>query len=294
MVARIHSATIIGVDAHLVEIETQVIGSTKRFAIIGLPDGVVKESKDRIRLAIENSGFAFPNREVVVSLGPATVPKRGAGFDLPIALSILSASGYIDPNSLEKLLAMAELALDGRLKNVSGCLAASELLRGRQSLLVAKTENNYSRLPSERRILLGANLSQVVVHLKGTPLLVSPSISRADSLDNSSCSRFSEVLGQAAAKRALEISAAGGHNSLLVGPPGAGKTMLASRLCSLLPPLSVSEELEVRKIYDSANMEIEDRPFRAPHHTTSYAGLIGGGSIPAPGEITLAHKGCSF
>lgn len=325
MSASVLSSTLFGIDALPVVVETQIVSAARRFSIVGLPDGVLKEARDRVRCSIVNSGFSFPNGEVVVSLGPAALPKSGSGFDLAIALSVLGAAGVIDPSRLGRSLVLGELALDGSVRPVRGVLGAACLLRqrllregrrdpaddaarqagGGDGLLIPAANAQEALLVEEVPIRLVRALADVVLHLGGMREL--PLASRAPtdtSCDGEVSPGFGDVLGQHAAKRALEIAAAGGHNVCLVGPPGAGKSMLARRVVSLLPDLSGEESLEVTRIYSAHHSaalggervdHVKRRPpFRAPHHSTSLAGLIGGGTNPIPGEISLAHRGVLF
>lgn len=303
MAAKIASATIIGVEAHLVDVETEVIGSNRRFAIVGLPDGVLREAKDRVRCAIEHSGFTFPHGEVIVNLSPAAIPKRGAGFDLAIALSVLAASGQLSAEGLRGMLAFGELTLDGQLRMVGGELAVTALAvaRNLHSVLLAEQGAKLAACVEDAQVVPVRYLAEVIGHLKGT--LHIPALSAEMPPDDfgTKVPSLDEVVGQEHAKRAAEIVAAGAHNVLMVGPPGAGKSMLAERLPSLLPPLTVEQSLEVASIhsisgaiFENSNRPMFCPPFRAPHHTTSVAGLVGGGSIPMPGEITLAHRGVLF
>ncbi|MCB0324887.1 MAG: YifB family Mg chelatase-like AAA ATPase, partial [Bdellovibrionales bacterium] len=304
MAAYASSTALIGIDAVRVEVEAQVISALKRFAIVGLPDGVVREAKDRVRCAIQNSGLSFPDHEVIVSLAPASLPKFGARFDLAIALSVLAADGQLDPHSLRGKLILGELALDGRLKPVPGDLASAIELRrtGGGELLLPYENASFAATVEGISVIGMTSLLEAVSYLqKRMPPRPLPPLAprrgpRAGEIT------FRDVVGQHAAKRALEVAAAGGHNLLMVGPPGAGKSMLAQRVNSILPPLTNAELLEVQKIYSAGKHQQlynEDsahgyRPFRAPHHTLSTAGLIGGGSNPLPGEVSLAHCGVLF
>jgi magnesium chelatase family protein len=287
----------------MVDVETQVLRGLKRFALVGLPDGVVREAKDRVRCAIQNSGLRFPHDELIVSLAPASLPKLGARFDLAIALSILAADKQISKSRFTSTIFLGELALDGSIKPVTGVLAVADAVRRSRNITLVLPYENAADLSglSGVRMVAVKNLLEVIAWLEGrhTPLPPPSPEQKASSNELT----FGDVCGQDTAKRALEIAAAGGHNVLMVGPPGSGKSMLARRVISILPPLEEEEALEVNKIYSATSVLgqrsrtsrwLVDRPFRSPHHTTSAAALIGGGSIPQPGEISLAHRGVLF
>lgn len=297
------SATIVGVEAHPIDVETEVIGSLRRFAIVGLPDGVLREAKDRVRCALENSGFPFPHGEVVVNLSPAAIPKRGAGFDLAIALSVLAATGQIPPESLEEIIAYGELTLDGSMRSVGGELAVVAMSLSFQKSIVcmAKDTSALAACIPKARCYGISHLAQIVAHLRAVSPLLPVNASLPKNSVQCPLPGLGDVVGQEHAKRALEVVAAGGHNLLMVGPPGSGKSMLAERVPSLLPQLSLQQSLEVASIHSisSSTIKIEDGaffrpPYRSPHHSTSVAGLVGGGAIPLPGEISLAHHGVLF
>jgi magnesium chelatase family protein len=310
MAVRAFSTTLLGIEAVPIDVETEVISGLRRFTIVGLPDGVVREAKDRVRCALENSGFQFPHEEVIVSLAPAALPKLGSGFDVAIALSVLAGGGGIDPVLLDDLVFVGELALDGRIKEVGSELASAILVqksRKKRTLVVSTGARTLLEKFSGLSIVYAGSFLDLVARLKGGTLdnpgyVLNLSVKEPERID--SIPTFRDVVGQHAAKRALQIAAAGGHNLLMVGPPGGGKTMLAERFASILPPLSNEEFLEVNQIYSalrgqgisdgSNNRVVYHRPFRAPHHSTSLAGLIGGGGMPLPGEVTLSHKGILF
>ncbi|MGH7309053.1 MAG: YifB family Mg chelatase-like AAA ATPase [Candidatus Rokuibacteriota bacterium] len=301
MHAQVLSAALVGVEAVLVRVEVDVASGLPAFTTVGLPDSAVRESRERVRTAIRNAGFAFPSDRITVNLAPADIRKEGASFDLPIALGVLAATGVFN-GQREPLVVVGELALDGHIQPVRGVLAVGLACRRQRVATFLVPLANLGEAVAVRgvRALAAATLREAVDVLCGktitqpsappTPLVAAA----GDDHD------FNEVRGQAHAKRALEIAAAGGHNLLLVGPPGAGKTMLARRLTGILPPLGEDEVLEISTIWSVAGLLpagsglMRVRPFRAPHHTTSVSGLIGGGSPPHPGEVTLAHRGVLF
>ncbi len=288
----------IGIEAPLVCVETHVANGLPSFALVGLPEAAVRESRERVRAALLTCGYEMPPRRVTVNLAPADLPKEGGRFDLAMALGLLAATGQIPPDCLQGHEFLGELALSGALRPVPGVLPAAMRARdaGRGLILPRENMSEAARV-SGARVLGAGHLREVVAHLLGVEPLspASPSAPPA----GSALPDLRDVRGQHHAKRALEIAAAGGHNLLLIGPPGAGKSMLAHRLAGILPPMGEEEALECAAIWSVSSQGFADaqwmqRPFRAPHHTASGVALIGGGSIPRPGEISLAHRGVLF
>ena len=298
--AIVYTRAQVGIHAPLVSVEVHLSGGLPGLFIVGLPEAAVKESKDRVRGAILNSQFEFPSRRITINLAPADLPKEGGRFDLPIALGILAASGQINAERLPNYEFLGELALGGQLRGIRGVLPATLACRDAQRTLLAPAENTgEAMLVGNASVLGAAHLLEVCRQLATGTALQPPLSQPRPTLDAILERDLSDVRGQHHAKRALEIAAAGGHNLLLIGPPGTGKTMLASRLPGIMPPLNEAEALETAAIasVSAQGLNLRQwgiRPFRAPHHTASAVALVGGGSQPRPGEISLAHQGVLF
>lgn len=305
MVNKVTTATVIGLDSYIVDVETDIINSLPAIVIVGLPDAAINEARARVRSAIKNSNYTFPDKKVVINLAPADLKKEGTNFDLPIAVGILIEECVIEPEVIKDYAFIGELSLDGALRSVTGVLPLVLGLKnaGLKNVIVPAANAKEAALVDGINVYGAETLCDVVNHFIENPIPVTQVDVKKyleKSLDEDFIYDFKDVKGQRKAKKALEIAAAGGHNMLMSGSPGSGKTLMAKCFASILPPLELSEAIELTKIYSISGLLSNDeplmtkRPFRAVHHTASSNGIIGGGSNPKPGEITLAHRGVLF
>ncbi|MAT44892.1 MAG: magnesium chelatase [Anaerolineaceae bacterium] len=303
MLARIFSCGVIGLEGVIIEVEVDAGTGQVMTLIVGLPGAAVQESRERVNAAIKNSGYTFPLKRITINLAPANVRKEGPAYDLPIALGVLAASGQINPEKLEKSLVVGELSLDGSLRHVRGVLPMAALAReqGFERIIVPAVDGSEAALIPDIEVIPVENLNQLCDWINYGSPIEPPVLEQTDNETYAGfITDFQEIKGQEHVKRALEVAAAGGHNVLMIGPPGSGKTLMARALPSILPTMTIDEALDVTRIYSVADQLPPDtplmkyRPFRAPHHTISHAGLVGGGNWPNPGEISLAHRGVLF
>ncbi|MDD5021936.1 MAG: YifB family Mg chelatase-like AAA ATPase [Endomicrobiaceae bacterium] len=304
MISFLHSSSVQGISAYLIDVEVDISSGLPVFSIVGLPDTAVKESRDRVVSAIKNSGFDFPAKKITVNLAPADIKKEGGLFDLPIAIGILVSSGYVEKKSVHKICAIGELSLDGKLRPVKGLLPIVLSLKkfGVKKVIIPEGNKNEASVAKDIEIYPFSTLNEVVKFLKNEIKVLPFQADSTIDTDNQILPHidFSDIKGQFLAKRGAEVASAGGHNMIMIGPPGSGKTMIAKRIPTILPPMSFEESVETTKIWSVSGLIqageslVKQRPFRSPHHTTSSIALIGGGSYPKPGEVSLAHNGVLF
>lgn len=304
MLAQLTSAALRGIESYLVRVEVNLGSGLPSFSVVGLAEGAVREGKDRVWAALQNTGYSIPPRKITVNLAPADVRKEGSAFDLPLALGLLVCMGVVPPESLSRTAVVGELGLDGTLRPVRGAISMAACCKavGVRSMILPASHAPEAAVVGGLRVLGGQTLDQVVAHLKGERVLPPTRPEPTGFLDGEADPGVDlrDVQGQAHVKRGLEVAAAGGHNVLLFGPPGSGKTMVTRRLPGILPPPTLEEAVETTRIHSVAGVLppgqalVRTRPFRAPHHTVSDAGLVGGGGVPRPGEVSLAHNGVLF
>jgi magnesium chelatase family protein len=302
MLACIHSCAVIGLEGVIVEVEVDTGLGLPGMVIVGLPDTAVQESRERVQAAIKNAGLFYPRKRLTVNLAPASVRKEGPAYDLPIALGVLVATQQIPPDSLEKTLVVGELSLDGSVRHVRGVLPMAAVARreGYQRIITPQADAAEAALLPDLEVIPVSSLADLAAHLSGSlQIQPHPPVDITET-DTAVLTDFHDIKGQEHVKRAMEVAAAGFHNMLMVGPPGSGKTLLARSMPAILPRMTIDEALDVTRIYSVADQLpsdiplVQNRPFRAPHHTISHAGLVGGGNWPHPGEVSLAHRGVLF
>ena len=303
MLARVFSCAVVGLEGVIVEVEVDYTNGLPGMTIVGLPDTAVQESRERVQTAVKNAGLHFPRHRIVVNLAPAAVRKEGPAYDLPIALGVIILAGHLPHAVVDSTLVVGELSLDGVVRHTRGILpmAATARANGYKRMFVPEMDAGEAALIPDLEVIPVKSLADLYDHLAGRRLIEPYQASSSDELEPLFIpTNFSEIKGQEHVKRALEVAAAGGHNVLMVGSPGSGKTLLARAMPGILPEMSIEESLDVTRIYSIADQLpagtplIRHRPFRSPHHTISHAGLVGGGNIPKPGEISLAHRGVLF